>query len=134
MKNQLLTILLTLISSLSFCQSYQLTNSQINDSGANQLMFSTTIDEAEELAQKDIKSETPFLLLEGGISPIVYDTDSLFEATYHVFYYENGCSGPDNQMLKAYNSVILNYLQDKFGRKWRKTIRKDVIGYKEWKN
>ena len=91
------------------------------------------VSEAKNLAQLDIDKGTPFLLLQSGIAPIVYTTDSIFENKFRVYYSEQGCTGPDNELMKAYNIEIFKYLDEQFGKKWRKSIRKDVIGFKKWK-
>ncbi|MGO3719474.1 MAG: hypothetical protein ACTJGD_09090 [Mesonia hippocampi] len=97
------------------------------------MTFVSELTEAKNLARQDIDKGTPFLLLQSGIAPVVYTTDSIFENKFRVYYYEQGCSGSDNELMKAYNIEIFKYLDEQFGKKWRKSIRKDVIGIEKWK-
>jgi hypothetical protein len=97
------------------------------------LTFVTEISEAKDLAQQDVDKGTPFLLIQSGIAPVVYSTDSIFENKFQVYFYEKGCTGPDNELMKAYNIEIFKCFDEEYGKKWRKSIRKDVIGFKKWK-
>jgi hypothetical protein len=81
-------------------------------------------------AKQDILNGKPRLLLIGGIAPIYYKGQEVFERKYKVSYNEYGCTPPDEKCVKAYNKVIFAYLDKQYGRKWRKAVRKDVIGYK----
>ena len=130
MKTSILIFGLTINSLLTFGQSRHLTDEQINKSGAIQLVFADNLEQAANLADQDIAKGTPFLLLQSGISPVVYTTDKNFEDKYKVFYYESGCTGPTEKFAVEYNKTILKHLTDKYGKKWRKEIRKDVIGFR----
>lgn len=133
MKKPILLILFIFQTLFVFGQSRVLTENDYNKSGAIKLIFVTTKGEAVELAKKDIEKGKPFILLQSGISSIVFSTDSTFENKYNVYYYEQGCVGPDYELMKAYNFVIFDFLTNKYGKKWRREIRKDVIGFSEWK-
>lgn len=133
MKSTVITFILTIQCLIAFGQTRVLTDDDYNYSGAIKLTFVTEITEAKNLARQDIDKGTPFLLLQSGIAPVVYTTDSIFENKFRVYYYEQGCTGPDNELMKAYNIEIFKYLDEQFGKKWRKSIRKDVIGFKKWK-
>ncbi|NMD00077.1 MAG: hypothetical protein GYA62_10195 [Bacteroidales bacterium] len=111
-----------------FGQSRVLTDDDFNKSGAIKLTFVTTNEEAIELANNDIKKGIPFILLQSGIAPVVYTTDSIFESKFKAYYYELGCVGHDYELIKAYNFVIFDFLTDTYGKKWRREIRKDAIG------
>ncbi|MCJ8166444.1 hypothetical protein MKJ04_16485 [Pontibacter sp. E15-1] len=134
MKYLILISILTLISFVGFGQTKKLTNEDINNSGAIKLVFVTKANEARELAKKDIENNMPFLLLRSGIAPVVYSADSSFENKYNVYYYEDGCTGPDYSLTEEYNFVILDHLQRTYGKEWRRKIRKDVVGYKKWRS
>lgn len=133
MKSTVITFILTVQCLIAFGQTRVLTDADYNNSGAVKLTFVTEITEAKNLARQDIDKGTPFLLLQSGIAPVVYITDSIFENKFRVYYYEQGCTGPDNEFMKAYNIEIFKYLDEQFGKKWRKSIRKDVIGFKKRK-
>ncbi|MBG8552668.1 FEKKY domain-containing protein [Hymenobacter guriensis] len=107
---------------------------QLNNSGAGQLTFiSADCSKAGALAEKDIANQIPFLILRSGEAPVVYATDKGFENKFGVIYREEGCVGPNVDCIRLYNVRIFSYLEQKFGRSWRKDIRKDVVGFKEWK-
>ena len=133
MKSTIITIFLITVSLLSFGQTRELTDDDYNNSGAIKLIFETEISRAQELAKKDIEKGIPFLLIQSGIAPVVYTTDSVFENRFKAYYYEQGCTGPDNELMIAYNIEIFKFLDKEYGKEWRKSIRKDVIGFKKWK-
>jgi hypothetical protein len=88
---------------------------------------------AKIIAKQDIENDSIFILLSSGISPVVYTTDSIFEVKYKVHFNDYGCSGASKGNMKNYNYVVFDFLETKYGKVWRKEIRKDAIGFKEWK-
>ena len=89
--------------------------------------------EAARLADLDIAAGHSFLLLQSGIVPLVYPGDSAFYSKYKVAYWEEGCTGPGLVTMQAYNWRVFAHLQQVYGNAWRKSARKDVVGFKEWK-
>lgn len=104
-----------------------------NNSGLIQLTFISSEADAVQLAKYDLERGTPYINLQGGISPKFYKSDSVFEKTFHVFYFEHGCTSPVYEFMEVYNFVIFNHLSATYGNKWMKKIRKDAIGFKVWK-
>ena len=84
----------------------------------------------KEIAEIDIENKKPRLLLIGSIAPIIYNNQCIFEKKYNIEYYDFGCLPPSEECVIQYNKTVFNYLDKKFGRKWRKEVRKDVIGLK----
>jgi hypothetical protein len=82
----------------------------------------------EEIAKRDIKNNKPRLLLAGGIAPVAYPNQQMFEKKFEVIYHEYGDLAPNQQCMEKYNQVIFKYLDKKYGRKWRRAVRKDVVG------
>ena len=132
MKSTIITILLLTGPILSFGQAQELTSDDYNNSGAIKLIFETEISRAQDLAKKDIEKGIPFLLIRSGVAPVVYTTDSVFENRFKVYYYELGCTGPNYELMIAYNIEIFKFLDKEFGKEWRRSIRKDIIGFKKW--
>ena len=97
------------------------------------MKFITDKKEAEKMAELDIKNGNPFLLLMGGIAPIIISTDPDFEQKYGIYFYEFGCNGPKNEIIIAYNKIVFKHLNSTKGKMWIKEVRDDVIGFKEWK-
>lgn len=124
-----------LLYHLGFSQTRTLTDDDYNNSGAKKLTFVETTDckQAEEFFKEDLKRNTVFLLLQGGIAPVIYDTDKDFQNNYGVYYYEFGCVGPETECTKKYNFLVFEYLRKTKGNKWLKDIRKDVLGLKDWR-
>lgn len=86
------------------------------------------------LARADIAAGTMKLLIIGGFAPRYYATDSAFERRYHVSYYLFGCVVPDKaQCLEYYNELVMSHLDKQYGKKWRKKVRRDVMGLKDKK-
>ena len=113
-----------------FSRIGELSDAQLNNSGASKLTFISDIKEAEKMAALDIENGIPFLLLMGGIAPTIISTDPQFEKKYGIYFFEFGCSGPENEKIIAYNQVIFKHLNKEYGNKWKKEVRKDVIGFK----
>jgi hypothetical protein len=84
----------------------------------------------EKIAKLEIKQGHPRLLLIGGIAPPYVVGQESFEGNFNVKYYDFGCTPPDSECVMAYNKIIFNYLDKTYGRRWRKKVRTDVIGYK----
>jgi len=84
----------------------------------------------EDTAKFDIQNGKPRLLLVGGIVPGIEPGQENFEKKYGIIYYDFGCVVPGPyECIIEYNNVIFEYLDDKFGKEWRKEVRKDVIGF-----
>ena len=95
------------------------------------LLVTTDCEVNREIAERDIKRKRPKLLLVGSIAPVIYPDQHKFEK-YNVQYYDFGCVTPANECINQYNERIFQFLDDKFGKKWRKGIRQDVIGLKKY--
>jgi hypothetical protein len=124
-----------IISSLTFGQNRELTDKDYNNSTAAKITFANpeTCEEIEEWIKSDFKKKTVFLFLQGGIVPVEYTTDKDFENKYGIYFFDFACLAPDYKCVIEYNNRVFDYLTKKFGKKWMKKIRKDVIGFKEWK-
>ena len=96
-------------------------------------MFIENCENAYIIANQDIKKQEIKLLIVGGISPTMYSTDIDFENKYQVTYYDYGDLAANSECMFNYNSKIFNFLTEKYGNRWKKEIRKDVYGFKEWK-
>jgi len=82
-------------------------------------------------AELDIKQGKAKLLLAGGIAPIHYRGQEVFERKFSISYYDYGCIAPSNKCIMDYNKAMFAYLDKQYGKKWRKEVRKDVIGLKK---
>jgi hypothetical protein len=141
---ELIFILTLIISSSSFAQvnnneekmidsgTENLSDEQLNSSGASKLLFSQK-SEIKKLANNDINNGNPFLILQGGIAPVIISTDLEFEGKYSIYFYEYGCTDPGHKLIEEYNNVIFKYLTDQYGKKWIKEVRDDVVGLDKWK-
>jgi len=82
-------------------------------------------------ALRDINAHSRTILLQSGITPVVYQSDKEFERKYSVVYYDFGCVAPDKlECLVVYNKAVFEDLDRVYGKGWRKEIRKDAIGLK----
>lgn len=79
-------------------------------------------------ANADIKKGTLKFMIQGGIAPTRVKGQEIFEQKYGVAYYDLGCVGPSNMRIDAYNKVVGNFMDRKYGKGWRKEVRKDVRG------
>jgi hypothetical protein len=134
MKTKLTILLLVIVSQFTFGQHRKLTDKEMNNSTAIKIRYVDTLHctQIDELFKNDIKSKTIFLFLQGGIEPIVYSTDKKFEKKYGIYFQDFGCISPNYKCIIKYNYKVFDYLTMKYGEKWKKEIREDVIGLKEW--
>ncbi|TXE15676.1 hypothetical protein ES731_15110 [Psychroflexus gondwanensis] len=130
---KILTLILIGFSFYSFSQESDSDREKFRNIG--NLIFSEDADcnKAVEFAESDIKNEEPILLLAGGIAPVSILTDVDFEIKFKVSFYDYGCIQPSEICMEKYNWKIFDYLTEKYGRKWQKEIRNDVVGFKKWK-
>jgi hypothetical protein len=115
---------------------YQQTDTTINVSKSItnlDLLIIAVCDINKDIAQKDIKENRPRLLIIGGIVPTIHERQFEFESKYGIKYYDYGDVPPAQECVEQYNKVIFDYLDNKFGKSWRREVRKDVIGFKRWK-
>ena len=99
----------------------------------SRLGFIHDCENAKLIAEKDIKNKTIYLLIQGGIAPVVYSNDSIFEKKYNISYYDYGCVAAKEDCILNYNMKIFDYLNNKYGKNWYKEVRKDIAGLREWK-
>lgn len=130
--------LLTLLYSSAFGQfRARLTDNELNAAGASKMFFAslaTGCGVADSLARMDVEKQLPFLLLAGGIAPVAYmPTDAVAEQKFQFHYYEYGCSPLDEACILGYNHRIFAYLTKRYGKKWLKAVRPDVVGLQAWK-
>ncbi len=86
-----------------------------------------------ESALQDIKTGKIKLLIQGGMVPKTNNKfDNEFEKEYNLNYYDFGCTYIGNECMEDYNKTIFEYLDDKYGNRWKKKIRKDVIGIESY--
>lgn len=81
-------------------------------------------------ALKNISEGRVRLLLQSGDAPVVYFSDSAFQKKYGLSYHDYGCIGEPWTCMLQYNRTIFTYLDQTYGRRWRREVRKDVIGLK----
>ncbi len=127
-------LFLIFISVISFGQNRELTDEDFNKSTAVKITF-TNPETCEEIAKwfkADFKNNTIFLFLQGGIVPVEYMTDKDFENKYGIYFFDFGCEAPAQKCIIEYNNLVFDYLKKEFGEKWKREIREDVIGFKEW--
>ena len=135
LKTFLLICSILLSADLSFVQDRTLTDDDFNNSGARQLMLveKQNCNQADQYFKKDLERKTLFVLLQGGVAPVIYAGDKHFRNKFAVFYYDFGCISPDVECMTRYNYLVFDYLSATYGKTWRKEIRKDAIGLKGWR-
>jgi len=80
------------------------------------------------LAKMDIGRKQIKFLLRGGIVSTHVKGQEVFEEKFGITYADFGCIMPVNLSIADYNKTIASYLDQRYGKSWRKEVRKDVIG------
>ncbi|MFF5380428.1 hypothetical protein [Pedobacter suwonensis] len=115
MKNYILILLILCLISVRF-------------SAKASLMVDGIKTESIKQANADIKKGKPKFLIQGGIASIRIKGQELFEQKYGVVYQDLGCVGPSAIRIEDYNKVVASFMDKKYGKAWRKEVRKDVKG------
>ena len=103
---------------------------KLENSLVSKIINAKSISEAEEYAKIDLNNNSLFLIVPGGIAPTIYASDFDFKHNYDVSMINFGCEPINDKLAAAYNLKVFTFLTDKYGTKWRKEIRDDVIGLK----
>jgi len=99
----------------------------IQSKGADAMLSDTSKSYSIKLAHTDISKGKIKLLIMGGFAPKHYEGEAVFEKKYKIKYYQFGCVLPESISIADYNKVVANYLDGKYGKGWRKEVRKDVV-------
>ncbi|NMN36125.1 hypothetical protein [Pedobacter sp. SG918] len=81
-----------------------------------------------KLANTDLKNGKIKFLIRGGIASTYIKGQELFEKKYGVDYYDFGCVMPSGLSIEDYNKVVASFMDRKYGKVWRKEVRKDIQG------
>lgn len=74
------------------------------------------------------------LFISGGIAPVANTkSDNRFERKYKVKYVDFGCEAFNYECIQRYNIITFKVLDNKRRGKWRKNVRKDVIGIEAYR-
>jgi len=84
--------------------------------------------ESIKQANADIKNGKLKFLVQGGIVATRVKGQERFEQKYGVVYFDLGCVGPSDIRIEDYNKVVASFMDKKYGKAWRKEVRKDVKG------
>ena len=82
--------------------------------------------------ENDLKNNSLVIYLQGGIVSVIKETDHDFEKLYKIQYYDFGCTIPSDMSLelyKIYNQFVFEYLKEKFGNEWQKTLNPNAFGW-----
>jgi hypothetical protein len=75
------------------------------------------------------KGDFRLFIMPVGISGLMtpQPNDDAFQKKYAIRYDYFACTFPEFECMGAYNAVMFEYLDKKFGKEWRKEARTDVI-------
>ncbi|NTW32673.1 MAG: hypothetical protein HGB12_08625 [Bacteroidetes bacterium] len=132
-------IIFTILSFFCLGQDYDKLDSNIvagKMNSSSKLIFinSKTCECAKDIAKNDLKKDLFYLFIIGGITPLTYTTDSIFERKYNVKYFDYGCIAARLICIEKYNWEIFDFLEKNYSKTWKKDVRSDVIGLKKWKS
>jgi hypothetical protein len=87
--------------------------------------------ESIKQANTDIKNGKLKFLVQGGIVATRVKGQERFEQKYGVVYFDLGCVGPSDIRIEDYNKVVASFMDKKYGKGWRKEVRRMCRGYEE---
>ena len=76
----------------------------------------------------EINNKTPKLVIVGGIVRASKPGDAKFAKKYKIQFIDTGCVIENSDCIAAYNKVTFAFLDRKYGKKWRKQVRQDLLG------
>lgn len=84
-------------------------------------------------AKQDLRNGKPLILFPGGIVGRDFSSkaDQEFQSRYQVQFVSQGCIRFPGEDLAAYNEVIFQYLDKKYGIGWRNELGSDPIGFEK---
>lgn len=82
------------------------------------------------VASKDIKRGRAKILTDREVMEDLSLTDREFEKKYGVSFNFPELIVPPEECIVDYNKNVFEFLDNKFGKKWREEIRKDILGLK----
>ncbi|KXO00669.1 hypothetical protein LS48_04585 [Aequorivita aquimaris] len=134
MKRTLFTISIILsISAFGQEEIEAVDSNNFENSYASKVISADNISDAEVFAKEDIKNNSLFLIVPGGIAPVIYKSDFDFKSKYGVSMINFGCEPLNKEISISYNMKVLDFLTENYGKEWLKEIRDDVIGLAEYK-
>ena len=87
-----------------------------------------TCEKSKIEARNDSKNNKVCFVIQGGIAPVYVVGQEAFEKKYKVSYFDLGCLMPTTLCIEHYNAEVTKYLDQIYGKSWRKEVRKDVKG------
>jgi hypothetical protein len=102
----------------------------VNRKTSQQLeLYSTSVYDST-LAKYDVQHKTMRIFCGVAFAPMArMSSDDEFEKKYHVRYYVVGDFLPSSvAQMTSYNLVVADYLDRRYGTKWRQELRSDVLG------
>ncbi|MGG9960897.1 hypothetical protein [Ferruginibacter sp. SUN106] len=102
----------------------------LKNSNGDNLKLYTIQNYDSTLADFDIRQNKFRLFCGVAFAPLApMPSDKDFEKEYHTSYYIVGDFLPSSiEQMTAYNKVVAEYLDKKYGKEWRAKVRPDVLG------
>lgn len=98
------------------------------------LLFASSIDEAKNKFEQDLKAKKLNIYLLGGIVSVIKKEDLEFEKHYEINYHDFGCTAPMNfKVYEHYNQFVFNHLSKEYGKDWIASANTNAFGFKKWK-
>lgn len=97
------------------------------------ILFESSINEAKNKFEQDLKSKKLKLYLLGGIVSVIKKEDLAFEKEYKIHYYDFGCTPPMNfEFYEHYNQFVFDHLSKEYGKDWIVSTNTNAFGFKKW--
>ena len=79
-------------------------------------------------AIKAIQDKLPKIVIVGGVIRAAKPGDDRFAKKYKIQFIDTGCSIESRNCIAEFNKITFAYLDKRFGKRWRRYIRQDLLG------
>ena len=79
-------------------------------------------------AIKAIQDKLPRIVIVGGVMRAARPGDDEFAEKYKIQFIDTGCVIESGNCIAEFNKITFAYLDKRYGKRWRKHIRQDLLG------
>src|SRR5690606_18640373 len=108
-KNLFIISVILSISAFSQEEIETVDSNNFQNSYVSKVTSANNISEAEKFAKEDIENSSLFLIVPGGIAPVIYASDFDFKSKYGVSIINFGCEPLNKEVSISYNMKVFDF-------------------------